>query len=221
MKVYSIEEIIRDVRIVLDLDKSNNSLILIHDTDALSINDIITSKITDAVKRIHITAPAYLLDGGHNLSNSVHWKDGVGSELQSSPGTGWIQLPEDFMRLICFSMSDWSTIVYNAISTDDPLYKKQSSRFKGIKGNPQKPVCIIAVYPTGRVLEFYSCKNNNATVTMGVYIPYPKIDMYGSIEICERCYTAVIYTIAMLVSITLGENEKGNYFNELAKSSLI
>lgn len=214
MKTYSVEEIIKDVRISLDFDKSNDNLAFVNDTETLSLDAIIASKIVEAVERVHITAPVLLLEGSLSLPDDIYWEDG-------NDGVGWVQLPADFMRLVCFKMSDWNTIVRKAIGTDNPIYSRQRSRFKGVRGNPQKPVCVVAVRPAGRVLEFYSCKDNNATMNIGEYIPYPKIDEYGTIEICEPCYQAVIYTIAMLVSITLGENEKGNYFNELAKTSLI
>lgn len=75
--------------------------------------------------------------------------------------------------------------------------------------------------PEGRVLEFYSCKSNEANVSRAVYLPYPQVDEYGAVDICQRCYDAVIYTIASLVLITFGDMEKSAVLNELVKSSLI
>ena len=40
-----------------------------------------------------------------------------------------------------------------AISADDPLYDLQSSRYKGIRGNVQKPVCAVVNRAEGKVLE--------------------------------------------------------------------
>lgn len=70
-------------------------------------------------------------------------------------------------------------------------------------------------------MEFYSCKTTEAKVSRAVYLPYPEIDIYDSIEICEKCYDAVIYTIAALVLTTFGDTEKSAALNELAKSVLI
>ena len=100
-------------------------------------------------------------------------------------------------------------------------YEKQSSRFKGIRGTPQRPVCAITIRPEGRSLEFYSCKTNKALVSKAVYLPYPKIDEDDGIEICSRCYIAVIYTIAALVLTAYGDSEKSASFSELSKSALI
>jgi len=212
MKVYLLDEIAKDVRIAIDQNMQSETLVDFGDVDTLSLNDIIKSKIVDAVKRIHSTAPSYLLDGGHNFGDAIYWK-----ELES----GWCLLPEDFMRLVVFQMDDWERAVYHAISEDDEEYQKQSSRFKGVRGTPQKPVCAIAIRPEGRVLEFYSCKNTDAMVSRAVYLPYPKIDEDNGIEICERCYQAVVYTIASLVLITYGSADQSKALLELAKSTLI
>ena len=212
MKVYRLDEIAKDVRIAIDQNMSSETLIGFDDVDTLSLNDIIKSKVTDAVKRIHSTAPAYLLDGGNNFGDAIYWK-----ELES----GWCLLPENFMRLVVFQMDDWERAVYHAIGEDDAEYKKQSSRFKGIRGTPQKPVCAIAIRPEGRALEFYSCKSEDAMVSRAVYLPYPVIDKDDGIEICERCYQAVVYTIASLVLTTYGNADLSKALSDLAKSALI
>lgn len=212
MKVYRLDEIAKDVRIAIDQNMSSDTLIGFDDVDTLSLNDIIKSKVTDAVKRIHSKAPVYLLDGGNNFGDAIYWK-----ELES----GWCLLPENFMRLVVFQMDDWERAVYHAISEDDAEYKKQSSHFKGIRGTPQKPVCAIAIRPEGKALEFYSCKSENAMVSRAVYLPYPVIDEDDGIEICERCYQAVVYTIASLVLTTYGNADLSKALSDLAKSALI
>lgn len=212
MKVYHLDEITKDVRITLDQNMVSDPLKELGDVDTLSLNEIIKSKIVEAVKRIHSEAPAYLLDGGHNFGDAVYWKEHE---------CGWVLLPEDFMRFVVFEMDDWERPVFKAVDTDDPEYELQSSRFKGIRGTSQKPVCFISIRPEGRVLEFYSCKTSDALVSRAVYLPYPKWDKFGGIEICERCYNAVVYTAAALTVLTYGDTNKSNMFNELAKSTLI
>lgn len=212
MAIFQLDKIKKDVRIALDQNKTSDTLAELRDVDTLSLEEIIQSKIVEAVTRVHSEAPTYLLDGGYNFGDAVYW-----GELES----GWVLLPEDFMRLVVFQMDDWKRAVYHAISEDDPKYKLQSSRFKGIRGTPDKPVCAIGIRPEGRVLEFYSCNSENATVSKAVYLPYPKVDEDNGIEICRRCYKAVIYTVASLVLTIYGDAEKGNALAELAKSSLI
>lgn len=212
MTVYRLEDIAKDVRIAIDRNGSSDALIEIGDVDTLMLDDIIMSKMKEAVRRVHCQAPAYLLDGGYNFGDAVYWKEHE---------SGWVLLPEDFMRFVVFEMDDWARPVFNCTNTDDPEYEKQHSRFKGIRGTAQRPVCFISIRPEGRVLEFYSCKSEEAKVRRAIYLPYPKVDEYGAIEICARCYDAVIYTVAALVMATVGDNDKCNVFNELAKTSLI
>lgn len=212
MKVYQFDKISKDVRIALDHNMSSAALTEIGDVDTLSLNEIIKSKIVDAVKRIHSEAPPYLLDGGYNFGDAIYWMEHE---------SGWVLLPEDFMRFVVFEMDDWERAVFTASNVDDTEYDLQQSRFKGIRGTAQRPICFVSIRPEGRVLEFYSCKSKQAKVSRAVYLPYPKLDEYDAIEICQRCYDAVIYTIAALVLITLGEVEKSKVFNELSKSSLI
>ena len=209
--IFQIDKIMQDVRICLDQNMESDALIESGDIDTLALDEIIKSKILEAIQRVHRDAPNYLLEGGHNFGDAVYWR-----ELES----GWVLLPKDFLRLVVFEMDDWEQAVYQAISTDDPEYEKQHSRFKGIRGTAQRPVCAIGIRPEGRVLEFYSCKSTDAQVSRAIYMPYPSIDEDGGVDISERCYKAVVYTTAGLTLITCGEVEKGNNLSELAQTFL-
>lgn len=209
--VYKILQISRDVRIAIDENKTSEQLLAEEDVDTLSLDEIIRSKILEAVRRVHTDAPPYMLEGGHHFGDAIYWE---------SLNSGWVILPRDFMRLIVFRMTDWERPVYTAIDTYNPDYEKQSSRFRGIRGTTQKPVCVIAIRPEGRVLEFYSCKSENAQVAQAVYAPLPFIDADGGIDICPRCYESIVYMAAALVCTTLSEGDKAAAFTELAKSAL-
>ena len=207
--IYQIQDIERDVRIALDENDVSTQLVQMGDVDTLALNDIIRSKIVEAVRRVELAAPAHLLEEGHDFSSGIYW---------NGDGSGWVLLPDDFMRLIAFRMSDWERTVYEAISVDDPLYAKQSSRYKGIRGNVQKPVCAIVNRAEGKAIEFYACKDNMAMIVRAGYLPYPSIDANDGIDISQRCYEAVIYTIAALVAATYGDSVKTTNLNELSKT---
>lgn len=208
--VCQVDEIAKDVRIALDRNMSSDRLAELGDVDTLSLDQVIISKIAEAVERVHSEAPSYLLESGHNFGGEVYW---------GKMGSGQVLLPDDFMRLILFKMSDWSRPVYHAISEEEPEYSLQSSRFRGIRGTAQKPVCGILIKPEGKVLEFYSSKGESATVEAAVYLPYPTIDPQGGIEICNRCYTGVVYTISSLVLSAYGDNGSA-IMSDLAKTVL-
>ncbi len=209
--VYNIHDVMRDVRVCLDQNMTSEQLLQTDDVDTLALDDIVRSKIVEAVVRVHAQAPTHLLEEGHNFGDTVYW-----GELES----GWVLLPHDFMRLIVFEMSDWERAVFGAISTNDPEYALQRQRIKALRGTAQKPVCAITMRPEGKALEFYSCKSKNAYVRRAQYLPYPEIDRDGGIDICERCYTAVVYAAASLVLLTLGESEKSSALSETSNTAL-
>lgn len=209
--IYQIEKIKRDVRVALDQNMVSETLFAEGDVDTLSVDEIIESKIIEGVERIHKSAPVYLLESGHHFGESLFWGDRE---------SGWVLLPDDFMRLVVFRMSDWERSVYSAESADSPAYIRRHSRYKGIRGTAQRPVCVLGVRPEGKVLEFYSCRSEEAEVSEGVYLPYPRIDAGGGVDISERCYGAVVYMIAALAVATYGDTAKTQLFMELSKSAL-
>lgn len=213
--IYTIDRIVEDVRVCMDQNRTSEALFADEDIDTLKLDEVIKSKILEGVERVHSEAPYDKLEQGHNLvedHTTFYWGE---------QGSGWVLLPDDFMRLVVFQMSDWERAVYKAITPEDPSYATQRSRVKGLRGTSQRPVCALCVRPEGKVLEFYSCKSENATVDRGVYIPYPEIFLdeqeEEGVDISERCYTAVMYEIAALVSVTLGETERAKSFFEMSK----
>lgn len=216
--IKTIDRIVEDVRVCMDQNRTSDALFADGDEESLKLDEVIKSKILEAVERVHSEAPYYLLEQGHNLvddENSVYWGD------QKS---GWVLLPDDFLRLVVFEMSDWERPVYSVLTPDSPEYAKCRSRIKGIRGTAQRPVCALGVRPEGKVLEFYSCKSEEATILRAVYIPYPAIEQEGSdqegVDISERCYQAVVYTISALTLTTCGEVEKAKTFLDMAKTIL-
>lgn len=215
MREYSLGHISKDVRVVLDQNQVNEPLVGIGDIETLALDDIIKSKVEEAVRRVHQEAPATLLDGAYNFGESLYWGE---------DGAGWVLLPDDFMRLVAFQMSDWSRPVYNPIGLDTPKYAMQSSRFGGVRGTAQKPVCAIAPYAEGKALEFYSCKSEDAEVKRATYLPNPMLrveDDEQYIEICEKCYRSVVYMVGALVATAYSEADKSNLLTGLSKGALI
>lgn len=210
--VYEILKIARDVRIAIDENKTSERLISDEDIETLSLNDIILSKIEESVRSVLNTAPLHLLDSGKHFGDAIFWR---------SKGSGWTLLPEDFMRLMIFKMNDWERPVYEPISAGDPRYQLQFSRYKGVRGNPQKPVVAIVRRSEGLALELFSCRDNNATVEQAVYMPLPKIDCNDGIEIPERCYTSAVYECASLVLASIGQGDLSAIMSGLSKQLLV
>lgn len=194
--IIQADEMVKDVRVAIDMNHNSTPLLIDGDEDTISMNDIIRSKLVDAVRMVEMEAPLNMLEQGHLFGDAVTW---------TNNGRGWILLPDDFMRLIVFKMSDWEYSVSEPITQADPTYSRQFSRYKGISGNPQRPVVAIVNRAEGNVLEFFSCKDNTATVDQAVYIPIPQMDKYGGIDISEKCYRAAIYRAAALSLSSIGD----------------
>lgn len=191
-KEYQVSDLVKEIRVAIDSNLKSDQLTGISDIDTLALEEIIGSKIAEAARIVVLNAPSYLLDGGKSLGSTVVWN-----------GTsGRMTLPEDFLRLVVFKMSDWSRGVTVPISETDPLYAQQSSRWAGVRGNPQKPVVAIVPSSNGLVLEFYSSKSGS--VAQATYIAMPKVES-GKIKLCEKLHDATVYYAAYLTAISTGE----------------
>lgn len=209
--IVQAEDMAKAVRVAVDMNHSSTPLLVDDDIDTESFDEIIYAKLVDAVRVVEQEAPLHLLEQGHQFGgDNVNWTEN---------GKGWLVLPDDFMRLVVFKMSDWKLSVSDAISQDDPLYLRQFSRWKGISGNPEKPVVAIVNRAEGTVLEFFSCNDDTATIEQAVYVPYPKIDIDGGIDVSEKCYRAAIYRAASFALASIGD-QLSTTMVELSKSLL-
>lgn len=196
---YEVDKLKEEIRIALDQNMNSAQLIATGDIDTLSLDQIIESKIPEAARVVLRDAPSYLLDGGVAFGDSIEWFSRAGI------GGGYILLPEDFLRLVSFQMSDWSRAVTSAILEDDPFYELQSSRYPGVRGNPQKPVVALSQQPIGLVLEFYSCTGGaDVYVKRATYIPTPTISS-GQITFCEKLKPAIVYYAAYLTALSINQ----------------
>lgn len=209
---YKVADIVKDVLALLDIaDDAHEDLL---ENSSRKIGDVVKSNIEDAALTILREAPLLRLGSGvpyDDVSVAWHQSRGVGS--------GYIVMPDDFLRLVSLQMSDWRRSVNGdeLITKSHPLYARQQSRFAGIKGNPHNPVVALVDHAGGWALEFYSCYGGEGVVVDDIrYIQTPKI-VDGEIEIPERVYEGVKYMICYLTDQTLGIG-KAAYYLDLARN---
>ena len=158
MKSYDVDKLVKAVQIILDRNQVSDALLDAGDTDTLSQQEIIESKIAEAVRIIETDAPLHLITGGTNTQDGdIAWKQ-VGETY-----VGDMLLPTDFMRLVSIQMEDWER-PGKLISEQDPEYQWQSCRFSGVRGCPQKPIVAAVQYADGLHLELYSCKSSDVEI---------------------------------------------------------
>lgn len=59
----------RAVRVAIDMNKGDEPLIMEGDTDTLTLDEIIMSKLADAVRMVVSEAPLHLLESGHDFGD--------------------------------------------------------------------------------------------------------------------------------------------------------
>ena len=182
--LYTTQQIIRDSRIAMGLDLREDPWL--SRSECLNADDVIMSRIEAAARQAAQSAESDQLGLGKPLRQEICWQGNA----------GWLLLPDDFMRLLIFQMSDWHRPVTAAITPASPLYALQSSRFEGLRGCPQRPLCAVVMRPEGLSLEFYSCASQDAAIARAQYAPLPTLRPDGSIEIPELIYPKVIELIA-------------------------
>lgn len=213
---YTVTQICTDVRKAMDRNSTadQESLLEFAKNGTLTFDDIVTDIIPRAARIVLNNAPLYLVGTGKEMETDVAW------ESQPGYGMGFTMLPDDFLRIVSFQMTDWERPATSAITEDNPLYARQRSRFVGLKGCPQRPVIAIVTYPTGKALEFFSCRGGEkVAVRRARYIAIPEVTS-SKIDLPEKCYDGIIYTIAAMVSSVLKDNDLTTILDNIAKQLL-
>lgn len=212
MKSYPHDDIRKAVRIAIDQNTNDGTLVLLGDPETLTLDEIISSNMERGARLILNNAPHHLLGRGEPLPTPIEWESAVGY------GSGFFQLPDDFLRLITFRMSDWDYAVHTPILDTDPEYRKLRSRYRGISGNPQHPKVALSERDAGLYLEFYTCTEGSTVSCINArYLPVPKITN-GVLRLPEKLYDAIIYNIAALTAQTFLSEEQATLLSHTAKS---
>ena len=194
--LYHLSEICREVRIALRQNAVSQPLAGLGDIDTLMLDELIASKVEKAARQVLTEAPLGELEEGLPFEAEVVW------HRMPAHRWGYVLLPDNYLRLVCFRMSDWCRAA-TLITQDDPRYRWQQNRFPGICGNPQNPIAVEVTYPIGRVLEFYSCGLDTcAHVTHARYIPIPRLHPVDkTIHLPRRLFIPLVDRIVTSINL--------------------
>ena len=217
MAGYNINDIVRDVRICLDENDVQNAFMQLEE-NTLMLDDIIKSKVGEAIDGVVISAPVELLGDGDVMPiDNVEWENGAGDEDELKMCR--VKKPADYLRLVGAKMPDWDHAVSEVIAENSEEYKMQKSRFVGMRGNPQRPVVADVLSGAGRYLELYTSKARSID-----YIRYIKrlstAELGDNIMLPAALYKVVIYQVAGLTCITLNETERAQTLFGIAEGLL-
>ncbi|MCH5228546.1 MAG: hypothetical protein J1F12_00945 [Muribaculaceae bacterium] len=157
------------------------------------------SPFPDMETRVRILAPGILavLLKESDLSD-IHTKNLPGSVTIDEEGVAGIPLPEDFLKLVCVRMSDWTRPVTHITGSEDADSYLQGSRISGIRGNPHRPVVITDYDASGKpMLKLYTTAKGSKLQT-GLYIPRPVVSD-NSIDVPDGLYPRLLKEISSAI----------------------
>lgn len=198
---YQVDDILNDVKVCMD--ENMGSKPLFEDQNYLSLEELIRSKIIASVRHIEERADILMIDNTESImTNSI---DVINIGNNYTEGFA-VVLPNDFFRMISVKMDKWTHPVQKFVGYNDYTYMLQRSKFAGIKGNIEEPVCAIVQGRYGLQLEIYGAPDPDELVfDHALYLPEPKISDIG-VSISSKLYNSVIYHITGSVLLTLNSS---------------
>ena len=178
----TVEQIIEAVRFCIDEEDSNPSSlanVTVLGSDNVLMDNIIKSKIGDALRWICLYAPADMLGGTDEpdtteQGQTVHHPTGIITDVPSvtptaiaygsgSTNGGRIDMPSDFIRLVRVRTQDWHRAVAKPIAEDSEEYLQLYDE-NGATATMDRPVAAIIEGET-RKLEVWPAKAGSTMLT--------------------------------------------------------
>ena len=194
---YTVSDLVKEVKVLLDRNQESAGLLTPDDTDALSQAELIESKIVDAARIIEEEAPVNMVEGTL-CTNEVTWKN------SNDYYVGKMILPTDMLRILSVKAEDWTRSA-TIISESDDAYKYQNCKY-GVRGNPDRPIAAIVHTANGKSIELYTSKKQNATLAF-IYVQVPSITTEKKIMLPSSLKDSILYMAGYLTCISLGDTD--------------
>lgn len=217
MDSVSVDELVKEVRITLDENQTESSY-LESSTDNMELDEIIRAKLIDAARSIIETCPVDLLE-------AVTLPTDTEVLHTNTDGSGYVILPDDFLRLVRFKLTSWNRAVTYAESEGSEADEIQRNEFT--RGTYIKPVCVFSHNSDGdRTMEYFTAGKGTGgsydhTIETALYVPYPAIDSTSGtdkIDIPHLLRPCIVYYCAGLTELTRGNNNQADAFFKIATS---
>lgn len=222
MKNYSVTELIAEVKVCMDRNAQDTTLVDVGDVDTLQQKDIIRSKLVDAATLVESNAPLSMLSGKGWGTVVLPGRECV--KVDNSY-VYRIKLPSDTLRLIRIKLKSWSRAA-RIIDENDEEALFQTSHIRGVMGAPERPVAVVQQGADGELeVMLYSSEVGGSTekdydpIETGTYLPLPKIENEGkeTIALPEKLKSAVVYMTGYLACMTLGDTETASALLSVAQ----
>ena len=171
--VYSLEELVRLTRISMkeDIARTGEDF----DEGGLSLDTIIASVMAESVESV---VQSTLFTGHDDLQK-------LDGQLTISGGRGYLELPEDYWRLVNLRLTGWQHDVTEEILPGDERYYDRLSISSLRRGNVYAPRAYQIGGAAGNQLELYPC-DKGWHVEYGKYISRPVLTGEGKYFLSDR-----------------------------------
>lgn len=160
------QALVNKVKVKIDeIVSEDTPLVDVGISDQSPIDEIIDELLDESAVELLLKAPFHRLD-----ISSAKPSTTVGSD----PVVGHFDLPEDFLRLVYFRMSDWLRPVTELSIKGDAVSLRQAN--KHIRGGIVRPVGVLAKTDQGLRIEYYSTMAAKHTVEEFYYIKREKAE---------------------------------------------
>lgn len=113
------------------------------------VDSFADSLLDECAQEVLMRAPSLRVKGTQEQVTAYGNKD----------GSGYVILPEGFLRLLEFRMAEWERCVTEAAEPGSELARMQGNRY--LRGGVCKPVCVYGKRNGVTVLEYYSVKKRH------------------------------------------------------------
>lgn len=199
------KQILGEINLLSESTVSNN---------ALPIDNLILSFCDQAIEEVLLKVPIYCL----NLSEIPN------DPIKNQDGSGYIELPDDFLPRVIIQMEGWQREVNQIIKEENPFYKQQKNL--ATRGGTAKPVCVLCKRGGKEILEYYSLppKVRVHSAKIKLYqkkITIDKSNLTEDLNINDRLLMAISYTVCKYINLSIGDPNLLNFLEgEINKNIL-
>jgi len=188
-----------------------NDLIAGEDTDSENLDDLIAKTLPEAINRIHMTAPIFMVDGIEPDEDKV--------EAEAKGDTLKVTIKDEMLRFISFKAKESDIIITEPVAEDSAIARMQHNPYT--RAYYDRP-CLVRLQNKASDLStsfmYYGLKDSADGLGRIEYIPAYHYDPDTTeYRIAEMLHDMVMNQLTGMVLMTLGSNEIAQYY--LAMSS--
>lgn len=198
-----------------EVEPNGSSMYLDEGNDNLSLDDIISKNLPEAINAVNLAAPVQLLEGeGYNFSgtDTITIDDGI---LSFSLGAD-----SKYLRLVAFQAADSPIVLTDTIAEASPEGRKQLNPY--IRGTYDRPRLVIQQgRHTGPVFKYYTLKGTSVYANPSDAIAqflYAKEQLYAAstteYTISRRLRQNIIDSLTALVLDTYGDQRAQTFYQK-------